>query len=744
MNARIMLLISLSFVLVLPGARALSAGEKRIPYPAALDSAAVVEDSLNDVQKKSLVLGNGDLNALLFSQGESLKLRISKNDVWDARVDTSEDPPPARFDVKNHSWKGGASRVTSWHGRSYPLPRTCAIVTITPATEVQASKPWKGKLDLRRAVARATKGKSAIATAVRVLAGRNVILVDSTAAVSIAQVPASYFAAAKTGTTDGAAWIHQVLPGDPDYKGMEFAVASTAKGNLKAIAVVTSWEAKDVLAAAIKLAKQTLSVDKAATIRGHEGRWNKFWSASGVELADRAFQNWWYRCLYHMGCFCKPGTVPIGLHAGLPTDRVGWHSSYKLNYNTQQTFWPQFVCNHVEGVEPLVKLLKSHLPRARWFARFTYDCQGAFFHSDLFPFEPQDAAACKTRNKRQCCYVPWGYTLGMTSWAAWHTWLCYEYQPDPKVLKEDIYPILKDVSLFFLDFMSKCRKGPDGKVILGPSYSPEHGPFGTDNNPFDIAFTLNLFEAFIKASSILGRDAELAARCRKAIAEMPEYPTARHKNGTTVVVDWKGCRADQVKVHNITVPVVPVFPGERLSWFSPDEQKKLFKQTIRVTRHNGYNAHVMLNVARARLSMPEAIGETRKWYSSREAPNGLFIEQWGTYGSESWAVAGLVSEFMLQSAGEIIRIFPCWPEKLDAKFSTLRCRGGFLVTAEQRGGKTTRLEIASTVGGRLRLLSPWPTIKVKTNSGTKALKADARGVVEIETKAGDKLAFTAN
>ena len=95
-------------------------GGDAVLFPDALDAAAVIVDTLDDVKKKALVLGNGDLNALLFSQGKSLKLRISKNDVWDARIDTSEDPPPARFNVEDHSWKGGASRVPSWHGRPYP------------------------------------------------------------------------------------------------------------------------------------------------------------------------------------------------------------------------------------------------------------------------------------------------------------------------------------------------------------------------------------------------------------------------------------------------------------------------------------------------------------------------------------------------------------------------------------------------------------------------------------------------
>jgi hypothetical protein len=92
---------------------------------------------------------------------------------------------------------------------------------------------------------------------------------------------------------------------------------------------------------------------------------------------------------------------------------------------------------------------------------------------------------------------------------------------------------------------------------------------------------------------------------------------------------------------------------------------------------------------------------------------------------ESIGVAAVVTEFLMQSVGDVIRVFPCWPNEQDAIFTNLRAQGGFLVSAEQKAGKVTKLEITSTVGGTLRLLSPW--------SGR---------MVERATRPGQKLAFT--
>ena len=52
-------------------------------------------------------------------------------------------------------------------------------------------------------------------------------------------------------------------------------------------------------------------------------------------------------------------------------------------------------------------------------------------------------------------------------------------------------------------------------------------------------------------------------------------------------------------------------------------------------------------------------------------------------------------------------------------------------------GKGRVREITSTVGGKLRLLSPWPAIAVNG----KPLQLDARGIVTMDTRPGERLIF---
>jgi len=112
-------------------------------------------------------------------------------------------------------------------------------------------------------------------------------------------------------------------------------------------------------------------------------------------------------------------------------------------------------------------------------------------------------------------------------------------------------------------------------------------------------------------------------------------------------------------------------------------------------------------VAKARFSMLDALDDARNYYKPEVQPNGMF--HWpmhGFYLSESVGIAAMISEFLVQSVDNVIRVFPCWPKEKDAKFTNLRAQGGFLVTAEQKAGRVVKLEITSTVGGKLRLLDP--------------------------------------
>ena len=101
-----------------------------IPFEAALKDADVALSSMASGQSESLILGNGDLYGIVWQKDGGLYMRVTKNDIWDARVDTSKDPPLPKVDIRNNTVSGATSappsliaRRCGTSGRSCPSMR---------------------------------------------------------------------------------------------------------------------------------------------------------------------------------------------------------------------------------------------------------------------------------------------------------------------------------------------------------------------------------------------------------------------------------------------------------------------------------------------------------------------------------------------------------------------------------------------------------------------------------------------
>lgn len=606
-----------------------------------------------------------------------------------------------------------------------------------------------GRLDLRRAVVEIEeKTRVTPGLQIRALADRNVFLIHSGIGArlispKLGEVPESVY-----GETDGVKWLSQELPGDVDWPGMQFTVAAATEGDLTAVAIVTSLEADDPQTAAINLARSTVASSTEELVRQHEAHWENFWTRSGIKIADAMFSDIWYRNIYFQGCVTKPGGISPGLFASLTTNRPAWHGDRHTNYNIQQAYWSTYVTNHPDLAEPYDRFIDEYLPRARWLCRQIFDSEGAYFPHMMFEYEPTHPDKAKSPGGRQFIDHTWGFTMGVPAFAVQPVWWHYKYEPSRELLEKIAYPAVRDVALFQVNFMDQCEG--DEQVVLAPSVSPEHWGWTEDfrlnrNSTFDIAMFRYIFEAAIEGATTLQRDEHLVARWERALRRLPPYPTT--STAPSIVVDVQDAWPIE---YNIAVPAVPVFPGNVVTWFSPEEEKELFVRTIESVRWNGNNSTIMLAVARARLSMPDSFDWLHAELSARLRSNGtLTLNRVGNdvnshgHFTEQFAASMAISELLMQSVGDIIRVFPAWPKDKDASFSSLRAQGGFLVSAEHSDGQIRHVEIVSTVGGLLRLHSPRPGMTLLRNGKrpSPAPIPDERGVIEIDTRPGDVVTF---
>ena len=202
-------------------------------------------------------------------------------------------------------------------------------------------------------------------------------------------------------------------------------------------------------------------------------------------------------------------------------------------------------------------------------ANETYGINGAFYPVNHFNHQINDPDICKSKNRHMNFVFPYTYVPGASGWQAHNVWLAYLYHPDLDFLKTDAYPIVKEMAIFYSDFLEQCTRTQEGKAIYGPSYSPEHRRFGEYNTPCDIAFTLFTLKAAIEGAGILGCDEELVKVWKFALSIVPDYPLVPDSN-PPVVSDVQG---GQPITYNVAVPALPVFPSGEVNWWSPEDIK---------------------------------------------------------------------------------------------------------------------------------------------------------------------------
>ncbi len=736
-----------------------------IPYSQALNDAVIVVENPDNILDGSLIIGNGDINALVYSDSASILMNLTKNDVWDARVESENDPPiptldlikklgksETGFPIKNVNRAAVLPEGTTWphedsyHTNAYPCPRQCARVILTP-DNATGNLHAGGDLDIRKARVRMVDMDIETLAEVRALAQRNVFLINGEGSIKLEAIKSKGLPPAESGTTDGVIWLTQSIPGDLDWPGMQFAVAAASSPSQKTVSIVTSIESENYLQDAISLALQTLEMNSKKLIKEHEQIWDTFWSASGIKIQNTLLQDTWYRSLYFLRCVSKPGVQSTGLFAGLINDTPAWHGDYHTNYNIQQTYWAAFAANHTELCEPYDRLMFEYLNRAKWLAKQVYDMNGAYYPHVLYAYEPPNPELCKSRNGRQYIHHTWGMTIGVTGFSVQPMWWHYKYDPDIERLKNMVYPVIRETALFYADFIDQCPG--DETIELGPSVSPEHHGWTKHlefnyNCAFDIAIVRYTLNAAIEGAEILNTDIDMVKRLKHCIERLPDYPL--YGNDNPIIVDVKNAKPI---LYNMPVPTTPVFPCDVVNWWSPESEKQLFKRTLQELEWNGNNATIMLAVTRARLGMYD----TEKWLNdeilARYRPNGTMslnrlvpqrrFNDYGHY-TEQFGTGIAISELLLQSVGDIIRVFPALPNDQSASFTNLRAQGGFLVSAE-KNDKVDKIKITSLYGGTLKLESPWSKIQIrsnlKDNSGT--YEPDEKGIITIKTNKGESL-----
>ncbi len=498
-----------------------------------------------------------------------------------------------------------------------------------------------------------------------------------------------------------------------------------------------------------------------------ESAWADYWKKSGVRFdgppeSDQAFlEKTWYWNLYFFNCATRPESAWPGLYANWSYGDIGtmWHGDYHLDYNVQQPTWLTFSSNHVDKHEAYVTTLRDYwLPVSRDWAKRFYEMRGATFTVSLYPIEMQI---------NPYPVPPWGYMISNTPWAVQSLWWHYEYTHDETYLRDQAFEPIRDSVLFLVDYITRPdthgEMWGDDNYHLFPSAVPELYDFQprfkyNKDILADLSLVKFLFNAYLRATEVLGLDAQEAdtiSAVREILAHFPEYPTVQSKFGE-IYVNVAG--EDPDIVQNVPASMMHVFPGEDYGSDAPPEVTQKLANTWRNMRTEGGNDLVFRNLQGARLGLLNIDEFTRELryammingtFSDRvlqvhgrysDTTDFYYMDEMGVW-FENFAVPAVINECLMQSWNGEIRVFPNWPAERDARFTTLRAKGAFLVSAEQREGAVQWVELLSEKGAPLRMQNPWPAgANVNIDGATRMVEGER---IELETLAGQSIRVTA-
>jgi alpha-L-fucosidase 2 len=268
----------------------------------------------------------------------------------------------------------------------------------------------------------------------------------------------------------------------------------------------------------------------------------------------------------------RPGSLPANLQ-GIWNEHFWppWGSKYTININTEMNYWPAEVGALPECHQPLFDMLERLVESGRKTAQVMYGCRGFVVHhnTDLW------ADSCPTDRNLAASY----WYLG-GAWLSLHLWEHYAYTRDRNFL-EKAYPILKEASRFFLDFLIEDKKG---RLILSPSSSPENvyrlpnGEYGvlSAGTSMDSSVLNCLFRHTRQAASVLGLDENFRGEIAVALEKLP--PLAIGSQGQ--LLEWLEEYEEVEPQHRHVSMAFALYPGDLVSLQKTPELAEAARVTL--------------------------------------------------------------------------------------------------------------------------------------------------------------------
>ncbi len=426
---------------------------------------------------------------------------------------------------------------------------------------------------------------------------------------------------------------------------------------------------------------------------------------NGNRAAMNTFESLYFAYGRYLLISSSRGALPANLQGVWnESNTPPWCCDYHINVNLQMNYWGAYNTNMAETVLPLIEFLDKLREPGRVTAKEYYNIVST-------PDNPENGWTAHTQCSPFGWTAPgwdfyWGWSTAAVAWLMQNIWEYYEFTGDKTLLRDKIFPIMKESVRFYTQWLIYDKK--QDRMVSTPTYSPEHGP-ATIGNTYEQSLIEQLFIDFLEGSKVLGEDGELQSKVHDILPKLKPY----HVGKTGLLKEWYEedepgfDRSAVQKNHRHISHLMGLYPGKRINSSAPE----LMKAAIATLNDRGDES---TGWARAyKINLWSRTGDGNRTYKLLKGllESCTYENLWdfhppfqidGNFG----ASAG-IAEMLIQSHEGKIKLLPALPDEWKSgEFKGLCARGGFVISAKWENGAITSAEVYSKNGGELCIEYP--------------------------------------